>query len=277
MALKLLRKKKAKLAAKYCLIIIAIFIFLNAPKIGWADENFFQIINGSGPAVNQDFTLDRGYAVYVSYEGKRFLMDTGISKTSLVRNLNAAGVFLENLDFVLLSHQHRDHTAGLSYIRKERPSLRIYIPSGGGFKYLNPKGLIEVNDHLKVSSNIFLIHTHDEFGSVGTTDELSLLIVTKKGPYLFTTNSHTDFFLKLEKAEHLAGMDIFFHSGHTARRVSSKELITANATKLKALNVKQVSPSHSSSSHNKIFEEVFGANYLAAVVGQKVPLEPVSK
>ncbi len=277
MALKILRKKKARLAVKYCLIIIAIFIFLNAPKIGWADENFFQIINGSGPAVNQDFTLDRGYAVYVSYEGKRFLMDTGITKKSLVRNMKAAGVFLENLDFVFLSHQHRDHTGSLHYIRKERPSLRIYIPSGGGFQYLNPEELIEVDDHLKVSSNIFLIHTYDEFGSVSVTDELSLLILTKNGPYLFTTNSHTDIFLKLEKAKRLAGMDIFFHSGHTARRVSSKEVITANATKLRALNVRQVSPSHSSPSHNKIFEEVFGANYVPALVGQKVPLEPVSK
>ncbi len=277
MSLKPVREKKAKLAAKYCFIIVSIFVFLNAPRNGWADENFYQIINGSGPSVNQDFRLDLGYAVYVSYEGKKFLFDTGISENSLVRNLNAAGVPLENLDFVLLSHQHDDHTGSLPYIRKERPSLRIYIASGGGFKYRKPEGLIEVDDHLKISSNIFLIHTYDESGSRGITDELSLLVVTKKGPYLFTTNSHTDFFLKLEKAKHLAGMDVFFHSGHTARKRSSKELITANAKRLKALNVKRVSPSHSRSSHNKIFEEIFGANYVAAIVGQKVPLEPVSK
>ncbi len=277
MALKPVREKKAKLAAKYCFIIVSLFVFLNAPKIGWADENFFQLINGTGPAVNKEFTLDPGYAVYVSYEGKRFLLDTGIGKKSLVRNLNAAGILLENLDFVLLSHQHDDHTGSLPYIRKERPSLRIYIASGGGFKYRKPEGLIEVDDHLKISSNIFLIHTYDESGSRGITDELSLLVVTKKGPYLFTTNSHTNFFLKLEKAKHLAGMDILFHSGHTALKRSSKELITANATKLKALNVRQVSPSHSKPSHNRIFEEVFGANYVAARVGQKVPLEPVSQ
>ena len=137
--------------------------------------------------------------------------------------------------------------------------------------------MFELKNHLRVSPNVFLIHTHDDSGSRGVTDELALLIITKKGPYLFTTNSHTDFFAKLEEAKRLAGQDIFFHSGHTARRVSSEETITANARKLKALNVRQVSPSHSNPSHDRIFKEVFGANYVTARVGQKVPLEPVSK
>ena len=52
-----------------------------------------------------------------------------------------------------------------------------------------------LKNHLRVSPNVFLIHTHDDSGSRGVTDELALLIITKKGPYLFTTNSHTDFFL----------------------------------------------------------------------------------
>ena len=259
---------------------VLLFLCLSTPGAGWAQENFFQIINDTTTAVNPDFVSNRGYTVYVSYEGKKFLMDTGISKTSFVKNMKAAGVSLENLDFVFLSHRHRDHTGGLDHILSKRPSLRVYRPPGDSSFWrtrFKDKGLIEVDDHLKVTSNIFLIHTHDELGSAGVKDELSLLILTKKGPYVFTTNSHTDFFAKLEKAKRLAGQDIFFHSGHTARRVSSEETITANARKLKVLNVRQVSPSHSSPSHDRIFKEAFGANYVAARVGQKVTLEPASK
>lgn len=257
-----------------CASIILLFICLSAPGVGSAaEENFFQIINGSITSVNQDFTQDYGYAVYVSYEGKKFLMDTGTGKAILVKNMKAAGILLENLDFVFLSHAHPDHTGGLAYIRRKLPSLRIYIPPGSGFERFNPdEQLIAVNDYLKVSSNIFLIHTHR-----GSWDELALLIITKKGPYLFTTNSHTNFFATLEKAKRLAGQDIFFHSGHTATRRALAETIAANARKLKALNVRQVSPSHSHPSHDRIFEEVFGANYVAARLGQKVPLEPASK
>jgi metal-dependent hydrolase (beta-lactamase superfamily II) len=65
--------------------------------------------------VNQDFTQDYGYAVHVSYEGKKFLMDTGTGKAILVKNMKAAGILLENLDFVFLSHAHPDHTGGLVF------------------------------------------------------------------------------------------------------------------------------------------------------------------
>ncbi len=118
-----------------CASIILLFICLSAPGVGSAEENFFQIINDTSAAVNPDFASDRGYAVYVSYEDKRFLLDTGIRKASFVNNLKAAGVSLDTLDFVLLSHRHYDHTGGLAYIRSKRPSLRIYIPPGRGFEH----------------------------------------------------------------------------------------------------------------------------------------------
>jgi len=117
------------------------------------------------------------------------------------------------------------------------------------------------------------MHTHDDAGSAGITDELSLIIKTKKGPYLFTSNSHTDFFTKLEKAKHLAGQDVYFHSGHTARKVSKEETIMVHAKKMRALNVRKVSPSHSKPGHDEVIEEIYGTDYVAARLGQKVPLD----
>lgn len=258
-------------------ILLSITVFLDAPTIALAGDNFFQIINDSGPTVDERFVSDRGYSLYVSYRGKRFLMDTGLKEKNLIRNLEAAGVLLDDLNFVLVSHRHYDHTAGVDYIRRNRPSLPVYIPPGGGFAPFGPESMIEVSDYLEISPDILLIHTHDETGSGGVKDELSLLIMTRKGPYLFTTNSHTDFFAKLEKAKRLVGRDIFFHSGHTARRISSEEKIMAHATKMKELNVRQVSPSHSNPRHNEIFKQVFGLGYQTALVGQRVPLEPPSE
>ena len=70
---------------------------------------------------------------------------------------------------------------------------------------------------------------------------------------------------------------MFIHSGHTAERSSSSKAIVANAEKMKALNVERVNPSHSDKRHNKIFEEVFGANYEEAILGKKIPLEPATR
>ncbi len=260
-----------------CASIILLFIGLSAPGVGWAEENFFQIINDVTTPVNADFSSDRGYAVYVNYEGKKFLMDTGIGTATLAKNLKAAGVSLDSLDFVFLSHRHPDHTGGLAYVRSERSSLRIYIPPGGGFA--EPEGLIELKDHLRVSPNVFLIHTHNDSGSRGVTDELSLLIKTKKGPYVFNACSHTGFATILEEAKRVTGQNIFFHSGGTHLQYASEKKITATVEKLKALNVTQVSPSHCSGADRvqKAFKVVYGTNYIASRLGEKVPLEPASK
>ncbi len=61
------------------------------------------------------------------------------------------------------------------------------------------------------------------------------------------------------------------------RKKTLVEKITANAKKMKALNVKQVSPSHSKPSHDNVFKEVFGTGYVPAILGKKVPLEPFPK
>ncbi len=252
---------------------LTIFISLFLTRSVWAQENFYQIINGSLDAVEDDFKRDRGYSVFVSYDDQKFLFDVGEKKKSFLGNLKAAGIALDEVDFVMLSHRHSDHTRGWSFLRKAQPSLPIYVPPGAGFSHIAESK--EVDGHLKITPNIFIIHTHDEMGSLEVTDELSLLIKTKKGPYLFTTNSHTDFITKLEKAKSILGEGVFFHSGHTARRVTPDSEILATAKKMKNLNVKQISPSHSSPNHDKIFERVFGAGYVPAILGKKVPLEPV--
>jgi metal-dependent hydrolase (beta-lactamase superfamily II) len=253
---------------------VFLFVFLCEAGTGWADENYFQVINDLIPAVSEEYVIDNGYAVYVSYDGKKILMDTGVKEKNFVRNLKAAGILLDNLDYVLLSHRHSDHISGAFHIRRERSSLPVYIPPGGGF--VAPEFIV-VDDHLSISPNIIVMHNHDDAGSSGIKDELSLIIKTNKGPYLFTSNSHTNFFAKLAKAKRLAGQDVYFHSGHTATKSSSKKEIVANAEKMKALNVRRVSPSHSDKRHDKIFEEVFGANYVKATLGKKVPLEPASR
>jgi len=252
--------------------VLVLLILLYAPGTVWAEGNYFQIINDLSTPVNSDFTRDRGYAVFVSYEGKKFLMDTGISEKSLDTNMNAAGITLQDLDFVFLSHKHFDHTGGLGFIRRERPSLPIYIPPGGGFS--NTENLIEVNDHLKVGPNVFLIHTHNNIS--GVTDELSLLIKTNKGPYVFSACSHTGITKILENSKRVAGQDIYFHSGGTQLNMTKNKLtIQKTVNKIKAQKVSQVSPSHCSTADHVLesYKEIFNTNYIGSQLGQKVSLE----
>ena len=73
-------------------------------------------------------TMDWGFAALVEYGGKRILFDTGNNSQILEHNVKAAGVDLQKLDFVVMSHRHGDHMGGLAYLLKLNPTVKIYAP-----------------------------------------------------------------------------------------------------------------------------------------------------
>jgi 7,8-dihydropterin-6-yl-methyl-4-(beta-D-ribofuranosyl)aminobenzene 5'-phosphate synthase len=79
---------------------------------------------GDAPAMTRDW----GFAALIEYGGKRILFDSGNDSKVFAHNVQAVGVDLTRLDFVLISHRHLDHTAGLSYLLSVNPGVRIYAP-----------------------------------------------------------------------------------------------------------------------------------------------------
>jgi 7,8-dihydropterin-6-yl-methyl-4-(beta-D-ribofuranosyl)aminobenzene 5'-phosphate synthase len=79
---------------------------------------------GKSPAL----TMDWGYAALVEYGGKRILFDTGNNAKIFEHNVQALGVDLRNIDFVVISHRHADHTSGIAYLLTVNPKVKIYAP-----------------------------------------------------------------------------------------------------------------------------------------------------
>lgn len=67
----------------------------------------------------------KGNAIFVETDGKRFLVDAGISASRIKNSLASVGVAPTELDGLLLTHEHRDHAAGLSVLVK-RYRLRVF-------------------------------------------------------------------------------------------------------------------------------------------------------
>jgi 7,8-dihydropterin-6-yl-methyl-4-(beta-D-ribofuranosyl)aminobenzene 5'-phosphate synthase len=80
---------------------------------------------------NHRLTPDWGFSALVEYAGKRILFDTGNNAEIFEHNVKALGVDLKRLDFAVISHRHGDHIAGLNYLLKVNPKVRIYAPREG--------------------------------------------------------------------------------------------------------------------------------------------------
>src|SRR5215470_11925288 len=74
------------------------------------------------------FAKDWGFSALVEHGGKRILFDTGNDAGTFAANVRAAKVDLRKLDFVVISHRHLDHTAGLEHLMTVNPSVTIYAP-----------------------------------------------------------------------------------------------------------------------------------------------------
>lgn len=74
---------------------------------------------------------DWGFAALIEIGGKRILFDTGDNAAIFAHNVKAAHVDLGKLDFVVLSHRHADHMAGLGEVLKAYPKAKIYAPREG--------------------------------------------------------------------------------------------------------------------------------------------------
>jgi 7,8-dihydropterin-6-yl-methyl-4-(beta-D-ribofuranosyl)aminobenzene 5'-phosphate synthase len=79
---------------------------------------------GEASAMRKDW----GFAALIEYRGKRILFDTGNNAEIFAHNVQAKGVDLTRLDFVIVSHRHGDHMAGLNHLLRVNPGVKVYTP-----------------------------------------------------------------------------------------------------------------------------------------------------
>jgi ribonuclease BN (tRNA processing enzyme) len=94
-----------------------VFTLIAAPAKAASPESKNQItILYDAFGTDPSMTKDWGFSALVEIAGKRILFDTGDDADILAANVKAKGVDLKTLDFVVLSHRHSDHMAGLNYV-----------------------------------------------------------------------------------------------------------------------------------------------------------------
>ena len=89
-----------------------------------------------------------GFAALIENKGKRILFDTGLTELT-VANADALGVDLTELDAIVLSHNHSDHTGGLMATLVRCGETDVYIrptffegsftQRGGQAQYIGPQ------------------------------------------------------------------------------------------------------------------------------------------
>jgi 7,8-dihydropterin-6-yl-methyl-4-(beta-D-ribofuranosyl)aminobenzene 5'-phosphate synthase len=90
-----------------------------------------------------DLKKDWGYAALVEHQGQRILFDTGNDSELLRHNAEVLGVDLRNLDLVVVSHRHGDHTDGLRYLLSINPDVPVLAANDEYFGGPTPRSFFD--------------------------------------------------------------------------------------------------------------------------------------
>lgn len=138
---------------------------------------------------------DWGFAALIEYGGKRILFDTGNDARIFEHNVKLLGIDLGQLDAVVISHRHGDHTSGIAYLLAVNPDVKIYAPAEGAFfKATLPREFLKRHPGLPTSLHYYDGKEPEQWVSgtpwvKGNFERVTKTMEIFPGFYLLTTQS----------------------------------------------------------------------------------------
>lgn len=99
----------------------------------------------------EDLHNEHGLSIHIEVDNKRLLFDTGKSG-KILENANALNIDLSELDYVLISHGHYDHSGGFKRLIKEiSPNIELFVGDG----FFNDKYSLREDGDYQFAGNPF--------------------------------------------------------------------------------------------------------------------------
>jgi 7,8-dihydropterin-6-yl-methyl-4-(beta-D-ribofuranosyl)aminobenzene 5'-phosphate synthase len=195
------------------------------------------------------------------------LFDTGGDGTILLKNMGILGLDPLEIEAVVLSHIHSDHTGGLAALLDTGARPVVYVPAAfpGTFKnnVRRITRLVEVTGAEQVLPGI-----HSS-GQVGTgIVEQALVAETEHGLVVVTGCAHPGIVEMVRRSKDSFGGQVAWVIGGFHLGGASESRIEGIITELRRLGVQRVAPCHCTGTQaRRMFAEAFGPAYSPAGVG----------
>ncbi len=193
------------------------------------------ILSDNNTLIDQYLLGEPGFSCLIEAEGKRFLLDTGYFGI-FAKNAEELGLDWRNVDGVVISHCHDDHTQGLStfFTEGKKPTLvahpalfrKLWSAQGKVIGCPYPRSKVEryfdlclTAEPMALTENLFYLGAiprvfpdqqdqakrRNEDGPDATPDDTALAYRGKEGVYVITGCSHSGITNICEQAKKVTG------------------------------------------------------------------------
>jgi 7,8-dihydropterin-6-yl-methyl-4-(beta-D-ribofuranosyl)aminobenzene 5'-phosphate synthase len=221
-------------------------------------------------ARNPDFRLGWGFSCLIQGLEQNILFDTGSNGESLQYNLKLMGLRAEDVQAVVLSHAHFDHTGGLDSLLHVHPKVTIYAPSdlaaGLQTQYTNPTRVVAVSEPGRLFSQVY------STGSMGNwMQEQALIIDLPAGLVILTGCAHPGITNIVRKAKDVLHREVLLLLGGFHLMNHTQDQIADIARQLDVLGVAYISPSHcTGDAAMQYFRRVWGQRFIDGGCGARI-------
>ncbi len=215
---------------------------------------------------------DWGFSCLIEGTEETILFDTGTQADILRHNIETLGVDITQVDIIVISHNHGDHTGGLLFILdKVSPSVPVYAPTSYLGKDIEAKQdrIIRKTEPVEICRNVFLT------GEMGTSiKEQALILNMNRGLVIITGCAHPGIVGIIEKAKTILNKNVYFVLGGFHLASTPENEVLRIIERFKELGVVQCGATHCTGEEAiNLFKKAFGENYIAMGTGRTIELE----
>ncbi len=186
---------------------------------------------------------DWGFSCLVEGLAKTVLFDTGNDGDILLSNMEILQIDPEDIDVVVLSHDHDDHIGGLAQIVAANPDVTVYYPASFSAEALHSAqaagaSLAPVENAVSVCPGLTVT------GPSGSPGESGLLIDTAQGWVLVVGCAHPGVLEMTASASQSVGEPVFAVMGGFHLMSDSAQRVDQVIQGLRELGVERCGPAH---------------------------------
>lgn len=209
----------------------------------------------------------------------KILFDAGDSADSLLSNMKRLVVSVKDIEAVVISHDHWDHTGGLWEVLRNRKGLRVYACRSfseefkRSVKELGGK-LFFYGGSAEISQDMFLSGEMKTEYKGATIGEQALVVKGEKGVSVITGCSHPGLVKVLSSVKKkFRTRKIYMVLGGFHLKDLDREDIEKTIEDLKKIGVKKVGPAHCTGEKAiRIFRGKYHENFIPVKAGQIIQL-----
>jgi len=215
-----------------------------------------------------------GYACLVETDQTTVLFDTGSVGAMLLQNMAALGKDLSDIQSLVISHDHADHTGGAAALLQVGAKPKTYLlpvfSADTKAIFASRVDVVESTKPMEVAPGIYTT------GSVsGPVIEQALIVRTGEGWVVVTGCAHPGVVKIVERARQVVGGDVMLVMGGFHLTGATQNRIQADIRGLQTLGVQKVVPSHCTGDDAiAAFAAAFGENHISGGIGRVIEMGP---